>query len=56
MTKEVKIDKIPEPWATVRREWEAKPKEEREAWIKAHATAIERWQEETDAMCSHLDD
>lgn len=52
MNKVKVVDKWPDSdaWAKARKDWEATPKAEREAFYREHAAAIDRWQAETDAM------
>lgn len=46
------VDKWPDndKWAKARKEWDAMPQAEREAFCREHAAAIDRWQAETEAM------
>ena len=46
------IDKWPDndKWAKARKDWDAMPKDEKEAYRREHAAAIDRWEAETDAM------
>ena len=51
------VDKWPDndKWAKACKEWEAMPKDEKEAFYREHAAAIDRWQAETDAMAEEDD-
>ena len=52
MTEVKEIDKWPDndKWAKARNDWDAMPKDEKEAYRREHAAAIDRWEAETDAM------
>ena len=51
------IDKWPDndKWAKARKDWDAMPKDEKEAYRREHAAAIDRWEAETDAMAEDDD-
>lgn len=51
MTKE----KISDPWAEARKEWDAAAESEKEAYYRRYAALIDRWQAETDAMAKEDD-
>ena len=57
MTEVKEIDKWPanDKWAKARKDWDAMPKDEKEAYRQEHAAAIDRWEAETDAMAEDDD-
>ena len=57
MTEVKEIDKWPDndKWAKARKDCDAMPKDEKEAYRREHAAAIDRWEAETDAMAEDDD-
>jgi hypothetical protein len=47
---------LSDPFVQARLEWEKTPEKERKKFYKRNATAIDRWQAETDAMSEEDDE